>query len=500
MNKKYILIGILIFVFLVISFFIFCIATKNNQPQSLQKSSEIIEQQDINNSDGKTHQIVEIFNSKGEKFAYVNNFKIYLYNILSNNQSYVPLDYNVRDLCRKDENTIYYTSNYEYSNIYFYNFRENKGGIIKDLNGYNPTFLSSDCKYVYTDEGTGPGCRGSRVFDLEKDQFIDAIGGRPIWNPSKTRYVYGECGLYDDIEYFTGELGKNNNKLFFTAKDDKWIEDIKWIDDSNFYYSVNNQYFKFDFNSGKSLSVSADEVGEFFSTNQIISPSGKYKIDVNNLVISTIDGSQTKTLGYSSGLRGSNGAVWIGGDGQDNLGEISQSSAWNGLEDCGKYSSEMWVNCNQECFYKNIQQCGASQEVLSFSKLFSEEAYLKEFKEMGKVDLGIISFPNRPDIKEEYCLLNGKPSLILPIIYEEFLSEETQISYQQMKGLYKKALLSGRNPDFIRKDDLSNGEERYIFRYKFMDSGYYTKYSADIGFDFSSDGTFLRTTFLQITR
>jgi len=188
---------------------------------------------------------------------------------------------------------------------------------------------------------------------------------------------------------------------------------------------------------------------------------------------------------------------------QEQAKEIGPMSIWNGLMDCAKEQPEKWTDCDIDCFYNNMKLCEASAEAIVFSRLFSEKAYLEEFREMGKIDLGWVTFPTRANTNQEVYLLNGSPSLISTKLSEEPVSDEMNDPlYSEMKNKYNDASLWEYNPQFIKKELLQNNGERYIFQYRFTNGCHAcgTEYLANIGFDFNADGKFLKTTFLQIIK
>ncbi|MFZ3054727.1 MAG: hypothetical protein WA091_01980 [Minisyncoccales bacterium] len=183
--------------------------------------------------------------------------------------------------------------------------------------------------------------------------------------------------------------------------------------------------------------------------------------------------------------------------------EIESSAIWNGLTACGENWPEKWTDCDIDCFYDNMKLCEASTDAIVFSRLFSEKAYLEKFEEMGKVDLGWVTFPTRANTNQEVYLLNGSPSLVSTVISEEPISDEMNDPlYSEMKNKYNDANLWKYNPKFIKKELLQNNSERYIFQYRFNNGCHAcgTEYLANIAFDFDADGKFLKTTFLQIIK
>jgi len=330
-NKKIIILFFVLLIIICFSYYFIKIKGSQLYKQQNNSSSNLMQQKDSQpeksiDSEGISDQLENIFNSEGDKLVYVSDFKIYLYNPLTNKQASVPINYDIRDICIKDGNTIYYTSNYVAPDVYSYNFKEKKIEVIKSFDSGNPTFLSSDCKYVYFDDGTSPECRSNGVFNLDKNEFVDKIGGIPTWSPDKNRYVFGKCNDQGGFEYYVGELDSSAiNKLFLK---NQWLGNIRWVDNDNFLYSIytfssddisqdvyNSRittYYIYNFNTGLSSPVN-ENIGKILDGDtEIVSPSSKYKIIIgDNLSILNMDDSNSLPIVNGYSLRGTNGAAWL---------------------------------------------------------------------------------------------------------------------------------------------------------------------------------------------
>lgn len=176
-----------------------------------------------------------------------------------------------------------------------------------------------------------------------------------------------------------------------------------------------------------------------------------------------------------------------------------------------------WQKCTTlDCITGVMEQTGASSEAINFTVNFSAfrepqnendygiYGYLEKFQEMGKVDLGIITYPDRANTNSEYCLLNGSPSVIFTAIdKDEFQSDMKQsVLYSEAKAQNLDIDIWPLAPKFLEKKVLSNGNEEYVFEYSLINGCRIcrTVYSANIGFDFDANGIFLKTRFIGISK
>lgn len=202
----------------------------------------------------------------------------------------------------------------------------------------------------------------------------------------------------------------------------------------------------------------------------------------------------------------SSSAVW---------NSISESKAYTIFQDCRTNTNDRLNELN--CDLAKMKQSGASQEAMSFVKQFTapEESigWLSEFKEKGRVDLGVLQFANRANTNDAYVLLNGNPSLVSTELgctvgggawHQPCQSMDVDIShdqnYPQLKKQYPKLMLWPAGADFKSMQSNSDGGQRFIFGYPIMNGCHACEVvgGAEIAFDFSGDGTFKGTKLLGL--
>jgi len=205
----------------------------------------------------------------------------------------------------------------------------------------------------------------------------------------------------------------------------------------------------------------------------------------------------------------------VGTTSKEIIGNIGPSAVWN-IDKCWPECLTKWHSCkNLDCISDVMKQYGASLDARNFTtKILLENGFLSDFQEMGKIDLGIVAFPDRANVNTAYYLLNGSPLVVSTEISQEQIKLDLNgdkelengikqdILYSQMKAKYPNIWFLGYDPQFIEKKILPDNNERFIFAYKFLNGcrACNTEYSAKIGFDFDSSGKFLRTIFLQIVK
>lgn len=173
---------------------------------------------------------------------------------------------------------------------------------------------------------------------------------------------------------------------------------------------------------------------------------------------------------------------------------IGQTAIFNGGD------TQKWHACESlDCISSLMKEENGSLEAINFTKLIYQEnsdnlGFLEQFQEMGKIDLGLVVFPNRVNTNEAYYLLNGSPLLVsTEISTVEFIKTiEQDPLYLEMKNKYPDIGLWTALAQFSKKETLLNNNERFIFSYGFKNGCHActTEYSASIGFDFDSNGKF----------
>ena len=433
------------------------------------------------------------------------------------------------------------------------------GDFGKELRGDAVVFTfipESQTVYFYTEiDGTDmeSQCYSLNVSSHEMKQLnyecFDDYTGNHIISPdgSKVAYEfsYGAIYLIDITNGYKKEIAvASSDEIFYKGENDA---NFKWIDNSIFQYPVYNKKLeligiktaKVDFSdittSIKFLAPVAGEkisIGSNYNIKWIANGSDNIKVleilsgDFSDdgagyrpsfigkgyPVVNVSEGSYQVIIpesplfplenGYRVYIRTNNTEAYsdvfsIVPRGQK---EIGPSSVWSNFQE----SLGKWPTCyDSECVYKTMEQFGASSDAVAFSRLLPERGFLDEFTEMGRVDLGEVTFIGRVNSMQQYYLINSSSTLIPVEIKDTSSLDWTKDKlYLEMKNKHPNVTLFGSSSNFDKKEVLPNGNERYIFTYRFINGcrSCTTEYSANIGFDFDSKGTFLNKIFLEITK
>lgn len=147
-----------------------------------------------------------------------------------------------------------------------------------------------------------------------------------------------------------------------------------------------------------------------------------------------------------------------------------------------------------ECYIKALKKAGANKAVIKFIKLVNEPGYVREFQEIGPVDVVFADFPFRANENQGIYIVNGDPRIInvddLPAIKESML--EHNRSYTALKKKYPNIALWIGDRSQVSIEHMKEGKLRIAVPYRLTNGcraceGLGTVH---IGFDFDRAGKF----------
>lgn len=182
-------------------------------------------------------------------------------------------------------------------------------------------------------------------------------------------------------------------------------------------------------------------------------------------------------------------SVWHASDSQ--LHQVQQSC--KGLED----------DAYLHCFTSQMANMGASSEAIDFTQEYADDhdgriAILRGFHALDAVDLGYAFFPDDPESKQGWVLLNGSPD-IFNVDDQESVPREQLSHNPQFLDLSAAHPKAGIYPDSSQRPDngmpqvrkTADGGQQFIIDYAIRDGCRTCALlgSASYSFDFAPSGT-----------
>jgi hypothetical protein len=164
------------------------------------------------------------------------------------------------------------------------------------------------------------------------------------------------------------------------------------------------------------------------------------------------------------------------------------------------------------CFVDEMSNLAPSDAV-SFSQMLlrqspSRAGYLKDLREAGTVDLGIVAYPGTAGFTQGWVLVNGTPTVVnvddLKLLPQSAMERDPQ--FRALQAEYPRVRLSVEGD--LRKTDtmpqilpLAGGSQRFVIDYALKDPCQTCPVIAHAGFsfDFDATGKFLGARFMRIT-
>jgi hypothetical protein len=187
----------------------------------------------------------------------------------------------------------------------------------------------------------------------------------------------------------------------------------------------------------------------------------------------------------------------------DDIPQIAKTSVWSpksnetalAVQDC------LFTDDLQSCMQEIMEQAGASPEAIQFMQYFKGSAYLDDFLEVGRVDIGTVFYPFRANGNVQALLLNGEPRIVHTDDFfdiKNLCSAEAEDFYD----LYPNEWVDFFSNRYEYYHNLPGGGQRFVFSYPIMDGcracpivGY-----AFVAYDFSDLGYFLAPRVLTISK
>lgn len=189
-------------------------------------------------------------------------------------------------------------------------------------------------------------------------------------------------------------------------------------------------------------------------------------------------------------------AATIGGEAD----EYSPATVWTPPKG-DDFSGWRTCNGNQACLIGYLKKSGASRQAIAFLEADNDGGYLSSFKEMGRVDLGVVTYPGRANTNEAYVLLNGVPPLVTTELIDSVDISRAR-GYSALKKKYRALEMWGAGARFVSAADTRGHGQRFVFAYELVDGCHAcgTQHVAHVAFDFDRAGRFKGTKLIKLTR
>jgi predicted secreted protein len=159
-----------------------------------------------------------------------------------------------------------------------------------------------------------------------------------------------------------------------------------------------------------------------------------------------------------------------------------------------------------ECFASLMKEFGASPDALAFTRVRGNEAWLRAFREMGRVDVAYLTYPFRANENQGVLLVNGTPSPVdvdnLSLSAQAALKDD--LVYGELAKRYPNISLwpgDRYGTDTPGAEPLAKRGLRFYVGYLLRNGCHACEKvgSAVFAFDFDAGGTFLGTRLMMVT-
>jgi hypothetical protein len=153
-----------------------------------------------------------------------------------------------------------------------------------------------------------------------------------------------------------------------------------------------------------------------------------------------------------------------------------------------------------ECFVNGMQKAGASPQAVAFARLTDNTGYVRDFRQIGPVDVAYVNFPYRANENQGAYLVNGSPQMI-DIDDQSLLAKDAlakNAAYARLVKKYTDVTIwpGNRNgTDYPSVKQLPQGGRRFTVNYLLRNGCHACAVigNARFGFVFDRTGKFLGT-------
>jgi predicted secreted protein len=172
-------------------------------------------------------------------------------------------------------------------------------------------------------------------------------------------------------------------------------------------------------------------------------------------------------------------------------------------EKCGSLTGAQF----RECFISSMESSGASPQALAFTRSTGNTAYLRDFREMGRVDVAFVYYPFRANENYGSFLVNGDPPVV-DVDDPKYQPKDAFQKDRQYNSLVKEfpnvsrwpGQRSGTGYPLLKK--LPGNQQRFVVGYRLLNGCHSCERlgNAWFAFDFDGNGKFIGTRLMGIDR
>lgn len=150
------------------------------------------------------------------------------------------------------------------------------------------------------------------------------------------------------------------------------------------------------------------------------------------------------------------------------------------------------------CFVAQMQKSGASPAAIAFTRLTDNTGFMRDFRDVGRVDVAYVDYPFRANENQGCLLVNGSPQAVdvdnLGAVSKGVLESNAQ--YAGLAAKYPNITVfpgERSGTDYPKTETLPGGGQRFVVPYRLMDGCHACERvgSAEVAFDFDPAGRFL---------
>lgn len=153
------------------------------------------------------------------------------------------------------------------------------------------------------------------------------------------------------------------------------------------------------------------------------------------------------------------------------------------------------------CLLRTIEQRRVPLQVLACAKTLEGEAFMTDFRPMGRVSLATAEYPLRANTNLVPFLVGGNP----PLVSTELADAPDIVgapAYPALKQRYPDLTLWPGDAEFRSMEHLPDNSQRFLFAYPLRDGCHACALAghALLALDFDASGTYLGPHFIRLER